>query len=147
MNTAVNRQIVQEGLNRRAAERRDAALEEQARQLRLIINENHARKLRNDAKPPVQPQQPRKAAKRDPAKEQALLREKRAQRAAEAAYCADWHLLLLRVFSPLLFAAFTVELSYFDVIPFGLAAACTVAAIAYSFRVYANRILNPGIYQ
>ena len=89
MNTAINRENVQKILDRNAAERKEAALEAQARKLRLIINANHTAKLAEQF-PPEQPERPQEEPKE--AKEALARRqEKQAERVREAAECHAWY--------------------------------------------------------
>lgn len=139
MNTAANRQIVQKGLDRRAAERRDAALEKQARKLRLIINANHTSKTTFN--PPAQrPQRPQEEPRKMTAN-QIRRAEEKAERAAEAAYCTGWYSCLLRVFTPVLIAAATMGLSARGMLPIQLTIPCAIAACMFSIANLAERYL------
>lgn len=139
MNTAVNRQIVQEGLDRRAAERRDAALEKQARKLRLIINANHADVL-SKLFPPEQPERLLEEA-RAKAEHMKRKQEIREQRAAEAAYCTDWYGFMLRVFTPMMIAAATLGLCNTGVLPLVLAGPCAIVACLIGIEAFASRFI------
>lgn len=140
MNTAANRQIVQEGLDRRAAERRDAALEAQARKLRLIINANHEAHLAElyAVQEPERPQEPEPESKHNLKRK----KEERAERAAEAAYCTGWYSFLLRVFTPLFIAAATLGLFNAGVLPFALAVPCAIVACLLTVEAFASRLLH-----
>lgn len=131
----VYREIVQDGLDRRAAERRDAALEKQARKLRLHINANHIAKTGKKA---AQQSERRKA------EVEALKRKQeiRAQRAAEAAYCADWYGFMLRIFAPLMIAAATIGLANTNVLPIAFAIPCAIVACLISVENFAARFLH-----
>lgn len=131
----VFREIAQDGLDRRADARRDAALEAQARKLRLIINENHIAKTGKKA---AQQSERRKA------EVEALKRKQeiRAQRVAEAAYCADWYGFMLRIFAPLFIAAATIGMANTGVLPLALAIPFTIVACLISIETFAARILR-----
>ena len=139
-NTAINRQIVQEGLDRRSAHRkeREAALEAQARKLRLHINANHIAKTGKKTA-----QQPERRQEEVKAKAEALKhkQEIRAQRAAEAAYCADWYGFALRIFAPLIIAAATIGLCNNGVLPIGLTITCAIVACLDSVHVFVSRFV------
>ena len=139
-NTEINRQIVRKGLDRRAAERRDAELEEQARKLRLVINANHADAI-SRMYPTEQPQRPQEEAK---AKAEVLKRKQkiRAQRAAEAAYCTGWYSFLLRVFAPVIIAAVTMFLCNNGVLIYALGIPCAIVACAIGIEGFAARFLR-----
>lgn len=141
-NTEINRQIVQKNLRRRAAERRDAELEEQARKLRLIINANHT-----DASSKMYPtEQTQRRQEEAKAKAEALKRkqEARAQRAAEAAYCNGWYGFMLRLSTPLLIAAATIGMANTGVLPIALAAPCAIVACVISVETFAHRYIPYG---
>ena len=140
-NAAITRENVQSFLDSNAARIKYDILEDQARELRLIINKNHTTKTGS------QPAAPRKKKRRDPSRDVERMKEKRAQRAAEAAYCADWYLFMLRVFTPLLFAALAVELAWFGVIHIFLAIPIAAVACTFSVKIFADRLINPCIYQ
>lgn len=135
MNTATNRQIVQDGLNRRAAERRDAALEAQARKLRVIINDNHAAKT--GSRPQERPQaEPKKEAGKQPRP-----RANQAERDAEAAYCTGFYGFLLRVFTPAIIAAIALGSTGAYGVPLQLTAPTAVVACLISLEAFATRFL------
>lgn len=136
----VYREIVQDGLDRRAAEKRDAALEAQARKLRLHINANHTAKL-SMLYPPEQPERREEESK---AKAQELKRkqEARAQRAAEAAYCTAWYGFMLRIFAPLFIAAATIGMANNGVLPLALAIPFAIVACLISIETFAARFLR-----
>lgn len=140
MNTAANRQIVQRGLDRRAAARRDAALEAQARKLRLIINANHEAHLAElyAVQEPERPQG-KPAADSDKLKRK---KKERAERAAEAAYCFSWYGFMLRVFTPMFVAATTLGLYTRGMMPYALAVPCTIVACLLSVEAFASRFLH-----
>ena len=136
----VYREIVQDGLDRRADARRDAALEAQARKLRLHINANHTAKL-SELYPPEQPERRQEEAKAM-AERLKRMQKIRAQRAAEAAYCTDWYGFMLRIFAPLIIAAATIGLCNKGVLPIGLAIICAIAACLISIEIFAARFLH-----
>lgn len=146
-NTAITRENVQAILDRNSAEakRKEAALNEQERQLRLIINNNHIRSQGGEV-PSQRPERPRKAPK-DPAKEQARIKAMRAQRAAEARYCSDWYIFLLRVFTPVVFACLAIELSYLGLLHAFFATIIVIVTSAFSLKTFAGRFIDPCIYQ
>ena len=140
-NTEINRQIVQQGLDRRAAhaKRMDALLETQERKLRLIINDNHIRATggyvpQASAQRPQEPKVESSAAL-------ARRQEKRAERAQEAAWCADWYRFLLRVFAPFLVAALALVLSDLAVIHFILAVSVAIVFALIGVKIFADRYL------
>lgn len=135
----VYREIVQDGLDRRAAERRDAALEKQARKLRLHINANHTAKL-SELYPSEQPERRQEEVKVQ-AEHLKRKQEKRAARAAEAAYCAGWYGFILRVFTPMLIAAATIGLANTGVLPIALAAPFSIVACLISVETFAHRFI------
>lgn len=140
MNTAANRQTVQEGLDRRAAERRDAVLEAQARKLRLIINDNHTAKTtyKIPAQRPECPQEePKKATVN-----QSRRAEEKAERAAEAAYCNAWYSCLLRSLTPMVIAAATLGLSVRGMLPFQLTIPCAIFSCMLGLANFAERYLH-----
>ena len=138
-NTAINRENVQQILDRNTANRKEAILEAQARKLRLHINANHTAKL---AKlfPPEQPER-RQAEAKARAERMKRMQEKRAQQAAEAAYCTDWYGFMLRIFVPLIIAAATIGLFNKGVLPIGLAIICAIAACMASVHVFVSRFV------
>jgi len=138
-NTAINRENVQQILDRNTANRKEAILEAQARKLRLHINANHIAKTGKKAA-----QQPERRQEEARAKAEALKRkqEVRAQRAAEAAYCTDWYGFMLRIFAPLIIAASTIGLCNKGVLPIGLAIICAIAACLISVDGFVARFLN-----
>ena len=105
-NSKVYREIVQAGLDSRAAERVEATLEKQARLLRLIINDNHSTKT--TPKSPEKPQ--KKAEPKEIPKVQAeavpLSRQEQ-----EAAECHAWYKFMSLVFGPLLIDGLLVALA------------------------------------
>lgn len=135
----VYREIVQDGLDRRAAGRRDAALEAQARKLRLHINANHTAKL-SKLYPPEQPERRQEEAK-EKAEHLKRKQEKRAQRAADAAYCTDWYGFMLRIFTPLMIAAATIGLANTGVLPVALAIPFAIVACLISVEIFAHRFI------
>lgn len=141
-NTEINRQIVQQGLDRRAAHARkmEALLESQERKLRLIINENHIRATGGyvPQESAQRPQQPKKESSAALARRQ----EQRAERAQEAAWCADWYRFLLRVFAPFFAAALALVLSNFDVIHVFLAVSVAIVCTMTGIKIFADRYLT-----
>ena len=136
----VYREIVQDGLDRRAA--REAALEAQARKLRIIINDNHIAKTGNKVAQHSECRQEEAKAKAK-AKAEHLKRkqEARAKRAAEAAYCTDWYGFMIRLFAPLFIAAATLGLCNNGVLPIILAGPCAIVACMISVEIFAHRII------
>ena len=135
-NTKVYREIVQAGLDCRAAERRDAELEKQASKLRLIINDNHTAKT--SGKAPERRQE-------KPGKDASAIRrrkEERAERAAEASYCNGWYSFILRIFAPLVIGAATLGLCNTGVLPFALAIPCAIVACLISVEIFASHFLH-----
>ena len=118
---------------------KDAELEKQARKLRLIINANHIAKLAEQY-PSPQAQRRQEEAK---AKAEALKRKQeiRAERAAEAAYCANWYGFMLRVFTPLLIAAATIGLCNVGVLPIPLAISGAIVACLFSLEAFLHRFI------
>lgn len=141
-NTEINRQIVQQGLDRRAAYKRrmEALLETQERKLRLIINDNHIRATggyvpQESAQLPQKPKNESSAAL-------ARRQEKRAELAQEAAWCADWYRFLLRVFAPFFFAVLAMVLANFDVIHVFLAVPVAIVFALTGIKIFADRYLT-----
>ena len=127
-NTEINRRIVQEGLNRRAAEakRRESVLEDQARELRLIINDNHATKT----------------APRSPERQQeAIIREKKRMAHQEAVECSNWYRFLIRCFAPMLIGAVLVALSNLGAFPLMLAFPIAIVGCLSSVETFARRFI------
>ena len=139
-NTEINRQIVQRGLARKAAAKRDAELEEQARKLRLIINANHTDAL-SKMYPTEQPQR-RQEEEKAKAREMKRKQEARAKRAAEAAYCTGWYSFLFRVFAPLLIAAATIGMYNSGSLHYALAFPCAIVACMICISNFAGRFLH-----
>lgn len=139
---AITRENVQQFLDNNAAEIKDAAMEKQARKLRLIINANHADVL---AKlfPPEQPEPPERRQEEARAKAEHLKRqqERRAQRAAETAYCTEWYGFMLRVFTPMMIAAATLGLCNTGVLPLVLAGPCAIVACLISLEIFTRRFI------
>lgn len=131
-NTAINRQIVQEGLDRRAAEakRREAKLEAQARKLRLIINDNHIAKTSHK-----QPE-PACTVQEIPDEETYTFTNEmpaeRAESAQEAAYCFMWYQMMVRLFVPALIAAFSLSLTAYWSFPLWLTLPVAIAGFTIS---------------
>lgn len=139
MNTAINRENVQKILDRNAAERKEAALEAQARKLRIIINDNHTAKtaVKTAVEAPELPQEePKEAA-------EALTRrqEKRAERDMEAAECHAWYQFMLRVFSPILIAALVIALAGHA--PVSILVAFLMAAYTFLFAMLIIKAFSP----
>ena len=139
-NTAINRENVQQILDRNTANRKEAILEAQARKLRLIINANHTDKL-SKLYPPEQPERRQEEAKVQ-AEHLKRKQEKRAQRAAEAAYCADWYGFMLRIFAPLMIAVAAIGLANTGVLPLALAIPFAIVACLISVENFAARFLH-----
>lgn len=105
-NSKVYREIVQAGLDSRAAERVEATLEKQARLLRLIINDNHSTKT--TPKSPEPPQNKTKPQEMPQVQAEAVPLSRREQEAAE---CRAWYRFVSLVFGPLLIAGLLVSLA------------------------------------
>lgn len=110
MSNKVYREIVQAGLDNRAAERIEANLEKQARLLRLIINDNHSTKTTPKTTPKAS-EQPQKAPKKEEPKVVQAEPIPIARREQEAAYCMAWYRLILWIFAPLLVAALALTIT------------------------------------
>lgn len=139
-NTKVYREIVQDGLDRRAAERRDAALETQAHKLRLIIHDNHIAKTtyKTPAQRPERPQEePKKATVN-----QSRRAEEKAERAAEAAYCNAWYSCVFRSLTPMVIAAATLGLSARGMLPIQLTIPCAIFSCMFGLANFAERYLH-----
>ena len=136
MNTTVNRQIVQEGLARRAALRRDAALEDQARKLRIIINDNHDAKA--GARGPVTFQ----TASNSKASTQSRRRRNTHREDQEAQYCYGWYRFMFRVFAPFLVAVVVMALCNADIIPCWLAVPFAIVPCAVAIEAFGSRLLS-----
>ena len=110
-NTAINRENVQQILDRNAAEakRKEADLYKQERKLRLIINQNHTDKTA--VKAPERPQEEPKKTEEEWGKELTRRSERRAQRAQEHDSCTAWYRFMLLVFAPLIAAGLLVSLA------------------------------------
>ena len=105
-NSKVYREIVQAGLDSRAAERVEATLEKQARLLRLIINDNHSTKTAT--KTPEKPQKKAEPQEVPQVQAEAVPLSRREQEAAE---CRAWYKFIALVFVPLLIAGLLVSLA------------------------------------
>lgn len=141
-NTETNRQIVQQGLDRRAAHARkmEALLESQERKLRLTINENHIRATGGYApqESAQRPQEPKKESSATLARRQ----KERAERAQEAAWCSAWYRFLLRVFAPFFAAVLAMVLASFDVIHVFLAVSVAIVCTMTGIKLFAERYLT-----
>lgn len=140
-NTEVNRQIVQQGLDRRAAHARrmEAILETQERKLRLIINDNHIRATGGYV--PQASAQHRQEPKSESTAALTRRQEERAERAMEAAWCADWYWFLFRVFAPFFVAALALVLSNFAVIHVALAVPVAIVFALIGVKTFADRYI------
>lgn len=140
-NTETNRQIVRQGLDRRAAHARkmETLLETQERKLRLIINDNHIRATGGNV-PQARAQRPQEPKEKAP-QQLARRQEKRAELAREAAWCADWYRFLLRVFAPFFFAVLAMVLANFDVIHVFLAVSVAIVFALTGVKIFADRYL------
>lgn len=105
-NSKVYREIVQAGLDSRAAERVEATLEKQARLLRIIINDNHSTKTA-----PKSSEQPQKKAEPQEVPQVQAEAVQLSRREQEAAECRAWYKFMALVFGPLLIAAMLVSLA------------------------------------
>lgn len=105
-NSKVYREIVQAGLDSRAAERVEANLEKQARLLRLIINDNHSTKTA-----PKSSEQPQEKAKTEEVPQVQAEAVPLSRREQEAAECRAWYKFMALVFVPLIVAALLVSLA------------------------------------
>lgn len=141
-NTEINRQIVRQGLDRRAAhaKKMEALLETQERKLRLIINDNHIRATGGyvPQETAQRPQEPKNESSAALTRRQ----EKRAELAHEAAWCADWYRFLLRVFAPFFFAVLAMVLANFDVIHVFLAVSIAIVCTLTGIKIFADRYLT-----
>lgn len=105
-NSKVYREIVQAGLDSRAAERVEANLEKQARLLRLIINDNHTTK--------TTPKASERPQNKDKPKEVAQVQAEAVPmtgREQEAEECRAWYKFMALVFAPLILASLLVSLA------------------------------------
>ena len=105
-NSKVYREIVQAGLDSRAAERVEANLEKQARLLRLIINDNHSTKTA-----PKIPEPPQNKVKPQDVPQVHVESVPPSRREQEAEYCDAWYRFVALVFAPLLIAGLMVSLA------------------------------------
>lgn len=105
-NSKVYREIVQAGLDSRAAERVEATLEKQARLLRLIINDNHSTKT--TTKSPEQPQNKVESQEVPHVQAEPVPLSRREQEVAE---CRAWYRFAALVFGPILIAGMLVSLA------------------------------------
>lgn len=103
-NSKVYREIVQAGLDSRAADRVEANLEKQARLLRLIISDNHSTKTLTAS------QLAQKKAKEEEEARNAA-RAKRQQERSETDQCYAWYRFIGIVFGPLIVAALLASLA------------------------------------
>lgn len=104
MSSKVYREIVQAGLDTRAAERVEANLEKQARLLRLIISDNHSTKTLTAS------QLAQKKAKEEEEARNAA-HAKSQQERTEKAKCYAWYRFIGVVFGPLIAAALLASLA------------------------------------
>lgn len=141
-NTEINRQIVRQGLDRRAAhaKKMEALLETQERKLRLIINDNHIRA--QGVNIPQASAQRSQEPKRESSAALTRRKEERAERAQEAAWCADWYRFLFRVFAPLFAAVLALVLSDFGVIHVFLAVSVAIVCAMTGIKIFAERYLT-----
>lgn len=104
-NTEMNRKIVQDGLNRRAAtaKAKEAALEAVGREFRAGINQ-HSKNLRDDMKAAEEAQR----RKEEQEAAATLRREQRAMQ--EAKECYTWYAIMAVTTGPLLLAAVAIAL-------------------------------------
>lgn len=139
--TATNRQIVQKGLDRRAARRRDAEIECQAQELRRTINLRAARQWEAEQKA----QEQAATITHDREKERAMIQKERAkirrERAAESALCFAWYSFILRVFTPMLIGAATLGLANRGLLPYGLAVPGAIIACLLSVEAFVSRFI------
>lgn len=126
-NTDINRQIVREGLNRRAAtaKEREAALEAVGREFRAGINK-HSKTLLDNQKAAQE------ALERKEAQEAAAARRRELMAKREAQECYTWYTIFAITIGPLLLAAVAVALCNAAIIPFWLMAVIAVPACMYS---------------
>ena len=106
MTNEITRENIRKFLDHNAAERVEATLDNQARLLRLIINDNHSTKTTPKAS--EQPQNKAKAEEVPQVQAEAVPLTRREQ---EAAYCNAWYQLILRIFAPLMVAALAMTLT------------------------------------
>lgn len=126
-NTDINRQIVREGLNRRAAtaKEREAALEAVGREFRAGINQ-HSQSVRDNIKAAQEAQERKKAQEAAAARR----RERKARR--EAQEVNTWYAIYSITLGPLLLAAASIALCNAGIIPFWLMAVIAILACMYS---------------
>lgn len=107
-NPEINRQIVQAGLDHRAAEfkKREAVLEKQARLLRLIINDNHTTKTTPKAS--ERPQNKPDVKEEPQVQEQAVPLSRQEQEDADR---HPWYRFMFMVFAPLILVSMLVFLA------------------------------------
>lgn len=112
---AINHESVQQIIDRNSAERKrkEAALEAQARKLRLIINDNHTAKtsVKTADKAPERPQEEPEAIEDEVYTDLPIYTEERTQRRQEREYCTAWLRFLALVFAPLILSALLFTLA------------------------------------
>lgn len=133
-NTEINRQIVQEGLERRAedAKKLDAALEADARILREKISENHTEKCKRERMRSTASQKAQEEAFLKHEELEAERYERREQARQEAQGCICWYQCMLRTFAPLFAVAFAMNMCTNNFIPLWLAITIAVFGITLS---------------
>lgn len=128
--------IVRQGLEHRAALRREAALEAAEREFRAECND---RAISHRTKMEASQEAQRREAERqaaEAARKAAAARHKKELAEQEVKDCIGWYRFLVRIFVPLLTAAILLALANAGVIPFVLAAAIAIVACAYSIDTY-----------
>ena len=135
--TATNRKIVQEGLDRRAALRqeREQRLDLQTEEMLRAICQR-ADQLNSAAQETQDQAAVRRASRR---KEAAINRK---AQAAEAAICFSWYSFLLRVFTPMLIGAATLGLANRGMIPYIVAVPGSILACLFSVEALVSRIIT-----
>ena len=138
-NPEINRKIVQLGLDRRAAERREreAALEADAQLLRLKVNaHSRSHRERMEAAQAAERLQARNTAAA------ARRKERRDQAVWECQDCASWYLFMVKVTAPLIGAAAVLSLSTMGSVPIVLTAPFAIVGCMFSISDFAGRFLR-----
>lgn len=142
-NPEINRQIVQAGLDRRAAKLRDArddARHDAAeRALREKINAHcRSRRLEVSAAGEVQRREEERNALGNT---EAEARRRKRKANQEAAYCSNWYRLLILTFAPLFFASVLLSLTNLGVLPIALTAPFVMVACLIGIKAFADRFI------
>lgn len=125
-NTEINRQIVRNGLTRRAttAKEREAALEAVGREFRAGINQ-HSQNIRNSLKAAEEAKRRKEAQEKKAAK----LRKLRAEQ--EAKEVDTWYAIYAITLGPMLLASAAISLCNAGMIPFWIMALIAIPASMY----------------